>query len=135
MISIDQVVQVVVYLVVVGAIFGLLYWVIDFAGIPEPFNKSGKVFLAVCGVLLLIGLILSLIGHPVVRFTKGKQDERSRSYVVSQSVEHGACAEGIQSGEHYRDHSGDCEAGWWMSGSNAGLAKGASSGADGDVGA
>jgi len=72
MISIEQVVQVVVYIIVVAAIFGLLWWLIGYAGIPEPFNKFARVFLAVCAVLILIGILLSLIGHPIVRWTDAK---------------------------------------------------------------
>ena len=68
MISIETVVQVVIYLIVVGAIFWLLFWLIGYCGIPEPFNKFARVFLVVCAVLILISILLSLVGHPIIRF-------------------------------------------------------------------
>ena len=68
MISIETVVQVVVYLLVAGAIFWLLSWLIDYCGTPEPFRKFARVFLAVCAVLVLISLLLSFIGHPIIRW-------------------------------------------------------------------
>jgi hypothetical protein len=68
MISIEMVVQVIVYLICVGAIFGLLWWLIGYCGIPEPFNKFARVFLAVCAVLILIGILLGIAGHPIIRW-------------------------------------------------------------------
>lgn len=68
MISIQTVVQVVIYLLVVGAIFWLLYWLIGYCNPPEPFKKFAYIFLAVAGVLILIGMLLGLIGHPIIVF-------------------------------------------------------------------
>ncbi len=68
MISIETVVTVIVYLIVCGAIFWLLNWLIDYCGIPDPFRKFAKIFLACAAVLVLISLLLSFIGHPLVRF-------------------------------------------------------------------
>lgn len=66
MISIQTVVHIVIYVLVAGAIFWLLYWLINYINPPEPFKKFALVFLAVAGVLVLIGLLLSLIGHPII---------------------------------------------------------------------
>ncbi len=68
MVSIETVVTVVVYLLVCGAVFWLLNWLIDYCGIPEPFNKFARIFLAVAAVLVLISLLLSFVGHPLVRW-------------------------------------------------------------------
>lgn len=66
-ISLQSVVQTVVFLLVVGAVFWLLYWLVNFVNPPEPFKKFVLVFLAVAGVLILIGLLLNFAGMPLVR--------------------------------------------------------------------
>jgi hypothetical protein len=68
MLSIEQVVMTVIYLLVAGAIFWLLNWLIDYVGLQEPFRKFAKVFLAVCAVLILISLLLGFLGHPIIRW-------------------------------------------------------------------
>ena len=60
-------VHLLVWIIVVGAIFGLLWWLIDYVGLPAPFNKVAKVALAVVAVLLLINVLLGFIGAPLVR--------------------------------------------------------------------
>lgn len=67
MISIEGAVMVIIYLIVGGLIFGLLWWLIDYCAIPEPFNKIARVVLAVLAVLVVIGILLSFIGHPIIR--------------------------------------------------------------------
>jgi hypothetical protein len=52
----------VVWLIVLGSIFGLLWWLVGFAGLPEPFNKVARVAIAVIAVLLLINLLLGIVG-------------------------------------------------------------------------
>jgi hypothetical protein len=54
-------------IVVIGLVFWLLLWLIDFVGLPEPFNKVAKVILAVVAVLLLINFLLGLTGAPFIR--------------------------------------------------------------------
>ncbi len=68
MLSIETVVQTIIYLIVCGAIFWLLFWLLDYCALPEPFNKFARVFLAVAAVIVLIGLLLSLAGHPILRW-------------------------------------------------------------------
>lgn len=55
-----------VWIVVVGCVFGLLWWLIQYVGLPEPFAKIARVILAIFAVLLLINVLLSLAGHPIV---------------------------------------------------------------------
>ena len=62
MISISAVIMVVLYLVVVGVIFWLLNWLIDYCGVPDPFNKVARIILAVLAVFICIALLLSLVG-------------------------------------------------------------------------
>lgn len=68
MIGIDTLVYFVVYLIVVGLIIWLLYWLIGYVGLPEPFNKIARVVLAVFSVIVVICVLLSFIGHPVILF-------------------------------------------------------------------
>jgi hypothetical protein len=57
-----------VYLIVAGLIFWLLWWLIGYVGLPEPFNKVAHVVLAVAAVLVVIGILLSLTnGTPLFR--------------------------------------------------------------------
>jgi uncharacterized membrane protein YtjA (UPF0391 family) len=44
----------------------LLWWLIGYAGLPEPFSKIARVVLAVIAVLMLINLLLGLIGTPLL---------------------------------------------------------------------
>ena len=63
--DVSALVSLVVWIIVIGAIFGLLWWLVGFAGIPEPFNKFARVAIAVVAVLLLINLLLGLVGQPL----------------------------------------------------------------------
>lgn len=54
-------------IVIVGLVFWLLLWLIDFVGLPEPFNKVAKVVLAVVGVLILVNFLLGLTGAPFIK--------------------------------------------------------------------
>lgn len=62
MISLAGLVHVVIYLVVAGLIFWLLWWLINYIGLPEPFRKVATVILAILAVLVTIGILLSLVG-------------------------------------------------------------------------
>jgi len=67
MLSLESLVMFVIYLIVAGLIFGLLIWLIDFCGTPEPFRRIARVVLAIFAVLVVIGALLSLVGHPLIR--------------------------------------------------------------------
>ena len=56
-----------VWIIIIGCIFGLLWWLIGYVGLPEPFNKVARVVVAVIAVLLLINVLLGLVGAPLVR--------------------------------------------------------------------
>lgn len=60
--SIEALVHIVIYLLIVGGICWLLWWLIGYIGLPEPFNKIARVIIAVVAVLLCINLLLSLGG-------------------------------------------------------------------------
>lgn len=68
MISLSAAVMVLVYLIVAGLVFWLLWWLVGYVGLPEPFNKVAHVVLAVAAVLVCIFILLSLVGgQPVFR--------------------------------------------------------------------
>ncbi len=68
MISLGSAVTVIVYLVVAGLVFWLLYWLINYIAPPEPFRKVANVILAILAVLVVIGILLSLVGgQPIFR--------------------------------------------------------------------
>ncbi len=68
MISLSAVVSIVIYLIVAGLICWLLIWLIDYCGIPEPFNKVAKIIMAILAVLLVIGALISIVnGQPLFR--------------------------------------------------------------------
>ena len=51
-------------LIIAGVIFYLIIWVIDWIGIPDPFNKVIKVVLGLAVVLYLLGLLTGYAPHP-----------------------------------------------------------------------
>jgi amino acid transporter len=72
MISLQQVVHIFVYLLVVAIVFGLLYWLANFVGrkfpTMAPFIPVAHIVLAILGVLLIVGILLSLVGGtPIIR--------------------------------------------------------------------
>ena len=60
MISISGAVSVVIYLIVAGLIFWLLWWLVNYVAPPEPFRKIVNVVLAILAVLVVIGILLSI---------------------------------------------------------------------------
>jgi len=49
-------------LIVVGLIFYLLWWLIGYIGLPEPFGKVAKVIIALVAVIFLINALLQFSG-------------------------------------------------------------------------
>ncbi len=68
MISLSAAVTLVVYLIVAGMIFWLLWFLISYITPPEPFRKVANVVLMVLAVLVIIGVLLSVVnGQPIFR--------------------------------------------------------------------
>jgi hypothetical protein len=64
-------VHILVWIIIVGCIFGLLWWLIGYVGLPEPFNKIARVAVAVIAVLLLINVLLGFVGGtPMVHLNR-----------------------------------------------------------------
>jgi cytochrome b subunit of formate dehydrogenase len=54
-------VSVIIYLIVAGLVFWLLWWLVGYVGLPEPFRKIANVVLAIAAVIVIIGILLSLV--------------------------------------------------------------------------
>jgi hypothetical protein len=66
MISLSAIVQAILFIIIAGLVFYLLLWLLSYIGLPEPFAKVARVILAVAAVFVLIAVLLSLAGHPIV---------------------------------------------------------------------
>ena len=51
-----------IQIIVVGLVCYLLWWLIGYIGLPEPFNKIARVLVAVVAVIFLLNLVLGLGG-------------------------------------------------------------------------
>ena len=60
--------QILLQIIVIGIVCWLLWWLVGFAGLPEPFNKIARIIIAVVAVFFLINLVLGLGGTPLVRW-------------------------------------------------------------------
>lgn len=67
-ISGSAVVNALIWIIVLGVVFWLLFWLIGYVGLPEPFNKVARVILAVAAVIVLINCLLMLAGHPIIHW-------------------------------------------------------------------
>ena len=55
-----------IYLIVIGFILGILYWLIDYLQAPDPINRILKAVIILVGVLFLINFLLVLAGQPAI---------------------------------------------------------------------
>lgn len=58
---IPALVNLIVWLLIVGILLALVYWVLDAIPIPEPLNRIAKVVVVVVAALVLILLLLQLV--------------------------------------------------------------------------
>jgi len=47
----------IITLVIAGLLFWLVIWLVDYIGLPEPFNKVVKVVVALVAVLYIIAML------------------------------------------------------------------------------
>jgi hypothetical protein len=66
--SVDWFIRTFFFVLIIGGICWLLWWLIGFLGVPEPFAKILRGIVAVFAVLVLINILLSLIGHPIFTY-------------------------------------------------------------------
>ena len=55
-------IQLVIWLIVIGLIFWVLNYLVDTIPLAEPFHRIAKVVLAVVAVLIVLVLLLQLLG-------------------------------------------------------------------------
>ena len=63
--SLSGLVELVIYLMIVGGICWLLLWLISHVGLPEPFAKVAKIIIMIVGVMVLINVLLGFLGSPI----------------------------------------------------------------------
>jgi len=68
-ISVDSLVNALIFLVIVGLILWVAWWFIGYIALPEPFAKVARVILALLAFVILINFLLGFLGHPLVRFS------------------------------------------------------------------
>ena len=64
-ISVEGLLSVIVYLIIIGLIFWCIWWFLGYVGVPEPFNKVIRVILGLIALVLIINLLLGLAGTPI----------------------------------------------------------------------
>ena len=67
MIEVSSLLSLIVTLVIAGLIAYLLWWFVDFVGLPEPFAKVAKVVIALVVMIFLINILLGIGGTPLFR--------------------------------------------------------------------
>lgn len=51
-----------IQIIVIGLVCYLLWWLIGYIGLPEPFDKIARVIVAVVAVVFLLNLVMGLSG-------------------------------------------------------------------------
>lgn len=52
-----------IFLVIVAFILSIIWWVVDWMGLPQPINKIVKAIVVLVGVIFLIDFLLRLAGQ------------------------------------------------------------------------
>ncbi len=66
--SLAGLVELVIYLIIVGGIVWLLLFLVGYLGLPAPFDKVARVIIMVVAVLILINVLLGFVGNPIFNF-------------------------------------------------------------------
>lgn len=56
-----------VTLLVLVLVFGVIWWLIGFLGLPAPFGKVAQVLIALIFIVILLGVAFGGISVPVLR--------------------------------------------------------------------
>lgn len=62
--DISGLLSIVIWLVVLGLIFWLIWWFIGYVGVPEPFNKVLRVIVGLVALLIVIYFLLGIMPSP-----------------------------------------------------------------------
>jgi len=63
--SLSGLLEIIIYLVVVGLIFWCIWWFVGYVGVPEPFNKVIRVIMGLVALIIVINLLLGMVGTPM----------------------------------------------------------------------
>ena len=64
-IGLNGLLELIIYLVVVGLIFWCIWWFVGFVGVPEPFNKVIRVVMGLVALIIVVNLLLGMVGTPM----------------------------------------------------------------------
>jgi hypothetical protein len=65
--TIQQIVRAVFFIIIAAAICWLLWWLIGYLALPDPFGFFARGVVAVGAVAVLIGILLELAGYPTFK--------------------------------------------------------------------
>ena len=68
MITASALLPILIQLIVAGLVLWLLWWLVGYVGLPEPFAKIANVLIAVVAVFFLIDIVLGIGGSPIIRW-------------------------------------------------------------------
>lgn len=57
----SSLITLVIYIIIIGLVFWVLWWALDAIGIPEPFNKVIRVVLILAAVLIMLNFLLGFL--------------------------------------------------------------------------
>ena len=60
--SVEWMIHVLIYLIVIGLIFWLCIWAIGAIGLPEPFNKVAHVVIILVAFIIMLYFLLGILG-------------------------------------------------------------------------
>ena len=66
LISGEGLVSALIYLICLAVCFWLIWFLIDYCAVPEPFNKVLRVIVMIAAVVVLINVMMSIAGHPLI---------------------------------------------------------------------
>jgi hypothetical protein len=64
--SVEGLINALIWLVVIGLIFWLIWWFVGYVGLPEPFNKIARVIIGLVAFIVLLYFLLGFLpplGH------------------------------------------------------------------------
>ncbi len=59
--GIEQLLSVVIYIVIAGLLFWLIWWFVGYVGLPEPFNKVAKVVIGLAALVFLLYFVMGMM--------------------------------------------------------------------------
>ena len=58
----------VIYIVIIGLVFWCIWWFLGYVGVPEPFNKVIRVIIGLVALIIVVNLLLGMTGSgPIFR--------------------------------------------------------------------